>query len=129
MRLDRQVARRDVAWPEPVARSGARNAVPGDGPRCPNASGSRVVSRRSEEWEAVLEGRASFAMLSSAMRIPGSTCCSRTTGEQRGGSTHGAEVRRAGRKTRTHYDAIIIDSPPIGLVSDALTDAPLVDQM
>jgi Mrp family chromosome partitioning ATPase len=31
-------------------------------------------------------------------------------------------------KLRTHYDAIIIDSPPIGLVADALTIAPLVDQ-
>lgn len=30
---------------------------------------------------------------------------------------------------RSHYDAIVIDSPPLGLVSDALTLTPLVDQI
>lgn len=31
-------------------------------------------------------------------------------------------------KLRNHYDAIIVDSPPVGIVSDALTLIPLVDQ-
>jgi capsular exopolysaccharide synthesis family protein len=31
-------------------------------------------------------------------------------------------------KLRIQYDAIVIDSPPVGIVSDALTIAPLVDQ-
>jgi capsular exopolysaccharide synthesis family protein len=30
---------------------------------------------------------------------------------------------------RSHYDAIIIDSPPLGIVSDALTLTPLADQI
>jgi Mrp family chromosome partitioning ATPase len=30
---------------------------------------------------------------------------------------------------RTHYDAIIIDSPPLGIVSDALALTPLADQI
>ena len=33
------------------------------------------------------------------------------------------------RELGTRYDAIIIDSPPLGIVSDALTLTPLVDQI
>jgi len=39
-----------------------------------------------------------------------------------------AELRKLLAGLCRHYDAIIIDSPPVGIVSDALTLVPLVDQ-
>ncbi|MEA3182769.1 MAG: polysaccharide biosynthesis transport protein [Gammaproteobacteria bacterium] len=112
-----------------LARGGARTLFLEMDLRCPNAS---ALARREPPLRgmgAVLEGRASFG---DVVVRDENTGLDMLFAEQQASSAvdqlTALKFAALVAKLRTHYDAIIIDSPPIGLVSDALTIAPLVDQ-
>jgi capsular exopolysaccharide synthesis family protein len=112
-----------------LARGGAKTLFLEMDLRCPSAS---ALARRSAPLRgmgAVLEGRAQFGEVvvrdeTTGLDMLFAERAASSAVDQLTALKFAALVA----KLRTHYDAIIIDSPPIGLVADALTIAPLVDQ-
>jgi Mrp family chromosome partitioning ATPase len=112
-----------------LARGGARTLFLEMDLRCPSASALARLEAPLRGMGAVLEGRASFAEV--VVRDPNTGLDMLFAEQQASNSIDQLTALKFAAlvaKLRTHYDAIIIDSPPIGLVSDALTIAPLVDQ-
>jgi len=112
-----------------LARGGARTLFMEMDLRCPSAS---ALARREAPLRgmgAVLEGRAQFGEVvvrdeNTGLDMLFAERAASSAVDQLTALKFAALVA----KLRTHYEAIIIDSPPIGLVADALTIAPLVDQ-
>ena len=112
-----------------LARAGARTLFVEMDLRCPNAS---ALARRPQPTKgigAVLEGRAT---LGEVVVRDENTGLHMLFAEQHASNSldHLTALNFAAilAKLRTFYDAIIIDSPPVGVVADTLTIAPLVDQ-
>jgi capsular exopolysaccharide synthesis family protein len=112
-----------------LARGGSRTLFIEMDLRSPNAS---ALARRAAPMKGtgtLLEGR---ALLSEVVVRDEATGLDMIFAEH--GARNYLEQLTALRfaalvaKLRTHYDAIIIDSPPVGVVSDALMIAALVDQ-
>jgi capsular exopolysaccharide synthesis family protein len=112
-----------------LARGGVKTLFLEMDLRCPNASALARREAPLRGMAAVLEGRASFAEVVVRDEATG---LDMLFAEKQASSAvdHLTALKFAAlvAKLRTHYDAIIIDSPPVGLVADALTIAPLVDQ-
>jgi succinoglycan biosynthesis transport protein ExoP len=112
-----------------LARGGARTLFMEMDLRCPNASALARREPPARGIAAVLEGRAAFGDVvvrdeNTGLDMLFAEASASRSLDQLTALKFAALVA----KLRTHYDAIIIDSPPVGVVSDALTIAPLVDQ-
>jgi capsular exopolysaccharide synthesis family protein len=112
-----------------LARGGARTLFMEMDLRCPNASSLARRPAPVKGTGALLEGRASFSEVIVRDEATGldmlfaeehaKDCLDQLTA---------LKFAAIIAKLRTYYEAIIIDSPPVGVVSDALMIASLVDQ-
>ena len=110
-RADRRTLFIEMDLRRPTASSLARRAPPVKGL-------AAVLERRASISEVVIrDGRTNLDMLLAEEHA--STALDRLTT---------VALSELLAKLQGHYDAIVIDSPPVGLVSDALTLTSLVDQ-
>jgi capsular exopolysaccharide synthesis family protein len=113
-----------------IARGGTRTLFMEMDLRCPSASALARRDFPTRGMAAVLEGRATFGDVvvrdekTGLHMLFAERSASRSV-DQLTALKFAALVA----KLRSHYEAIIIDSPPVGVVSDALTIAPVVDQI
>jgi polysaccharide biosynthesis transport protein len=112
-----------------VARSGRRTLFMEADLRQPTASKLARCDPPEKGLAAFLEGRAS---INEVVLQDESTGLHMLLAEEDASKAlerlATAEVRQLLVKLRSRYDAIVIDSPPVGIVSDALTLALLADQ-
>jgi len=112
-----------------LARSGKRTLFLEMDLRCPAASCLAHLPEASLGVAAVLEARAQFA---DVLQRDTSTGLEMLLAEKNAGVsldrlTTQAVASLLGR-LRSRYDAIVIDSPPVGVISDSLTLANVADQ-
>jgi succinoglycan biosynthesis transport protein ExoP len=112
-----------------MARSGVRTLFLEMDLRCPGASKLARVGERTRGVAAVLEMRAS---VNDVLQVDESTGLDMLLAEKN--ASHALDKLTVQvfsglmARLRQHYEAIIVDSPPAGLLSDALTLACVADQ-
>jgi len=112
-----------------LARSGVRTLFLEMDLRCPAASKLARIGECTRGVAAVLEMRAS---INDVLQVDESTGLDMLLAEKNASNAldkltvHGFSGIMA--RLRQRYDAIIVDSPPVGLLSDALTLASVADQ-
>jgi capsular exopolysaccharide synthesis family protein len=112
-----------------MARSGVRTLFLEMDLRCPAASKLARIGECTRGVAAVLEMRAS---INDVLQVDDATGLDMLLAEKNASNAldkltvHGFSGLMA--RLRQRYDAIIVDSPPVGLLSDALTLASVADQ-
>jgi capsular exopolysaccharide synthesis family protein len=112
-----------------LARGGARTLFMEMDLRCPSASSLARRPMPLKGTGALLEGRATFSEVLVRDEATGlDMLFAEANAADSLDQLTALKFASIVAKLRTHYEAIIIDSPPVGVVSDALMMASLVDQ-